>query len=320
MFTWKKRGRIFNPFELDTAPWMQEYAQLPFPLDLDEKRLRIYFATRPQRGADLQYVSRSGFVDVLKDDQSKIVGISGKPIFELGGPGTFDEFGSMTSCFVRVKEEIRAYYTGWTRMQSVPYTMAIGAAVSHDGGTFFEKYSEGPIMGITAQEPFLLSGPIVKLIDGCWHMWYLTGVKWLHDENISKYEPVYKITHATSDDGFTWQRDGLPVMPSLSDDECQVSFALFYYNAKWNVIFAFRKPLDFRENSANSYRLGYASSTDLVHWERDDSQVGLTVSKEGWDSEMIAYPQVGQLNGKIYLYYCGNNFGREGFGYAELEM
>ena len=33
---------------------------------------------------------------------------------------------------------------------------------------------------------------------------------------------------------------------------------------------------------------------------------------------MIAYPQVGIFNDKIYLYYCGNNFGKEGFGYAEL--
>ena len=42
-------------------------------------------------------------------------------------------------------------------------------------------------------------------------------------------------------------------------------------------------------------------------------------SESGWDSKMIAYPHVTQIGNKYYMFYCGNDFGKEGFGYAELE-
>lgn len=316
MFTWKKLGNIFNPAHHDTQPWMAEYAQLPFPLVISDDLVRIYFATRPKRGADLQYISRSGFIDVRRDDLTQVVNISEKPIFELGGPGTFDEFGAMTSSFLKVGDKIYGYYTGWFRLETVPYSMAIGLAISTDGGVSYQKISEGPILGITHKEPFLLSGPIVKIIEGKWYMWYLNGVKWLFDNG--KYEPVYKIAHATSADGINWDRDGKEVLPSVFKDECQVSFALFHYRDRWNVIFAYRQPLDFRQNTNHAYRLGYAWSDDLEHWHREDDKIGLDVSETGWDSDMIAYPQVFQDRGKIYIFYCGNNFGMEGFGAAEL--
>jgi hypothetical protein len=316
MLKWIKHGKIFDPTVLETEPWMAEYAQLPFPIQLDKDIIRVYFATRPKKGDDLQYVSRSGYVDLSKSDIEQVVNISDKPILELGGPGSFDEFGSMTSSFVQTENKIFAYYTGWSRLQSVPYTMAIGMAVSENSGQTFEKISEGPILGQTIYEPFLLSGPIVKIIKDKWHMWYLNGEKWIL--NKGKYEPVYKLTHATSDDGIYWTRNGLSVMPSKFEDECQVSFALFHFQERWNAIFAYRQPIDFRENKNCAYRLGYAWSDDLESWHRVDSGIGLDLSASGWDSEMMAYPQVFEMDGRILLFYCGNNFGREGFGLAEL--
>ncbi len=318
MMKWKKLGQIFNPFRIDTPSWMKEYGQLPFPIELNEDIIRIFFSTRPKKDNKGQYISYSAFIDVLKKDQTKIKNISKKPIIKLGKPGTFDEFGCMSSSFVSFNDEIRCYYTGWTRKHTVPYSMAIGLSISKDGGNTFKKYSKGPILGINKDEPYLVSGPIVKKINGNWNMWYLNGSKWLYDKIHKKYEPVYKIVHAKSNDGFKWKRNGISIIPSLTVNECQVSFALFKIKNLWNVIFAFRQPLDFRNNLNNSYKLGYAYSEDLISWKRKDSVLNFQTSKTGWDSEMIAYPQVGIFNDKIYLYYCGNNFGKEGFGYAEL--
>jgi hypothetical protein len=49
---------------------------------------------------------------------------------------------------------------------------------------------------------------------------------------------------------------------------------------------------------------------------RMDDRVGIDVSHEGWDSEMIEYPHVFIHNEKKYMFYCGNKFGVSGFGYA----
>jgi hypothetical protein len=84
------------------------------------------------------------------------------------------------------------------------------------------------------------------------------------------------------------------------------------------MFFCYRQATDYRRNRDRSYRIGYASSDNLVDWIRDDQQAGLDVSSEGWDSEMVAYPHVFELDGKVYMLYLGNEVGRYGFGAAEL--
>ena len=65
--------------------------------------------------------------------------------------------------------------------------------------------------------------------------------------------------------------------------------------------------------------MGYAWSTNLADWTRDDAQGGLVSSLDGWDSKMMAYPYIVNVRGKILMFYNGNGFGQTGFGYAELE-
>jgi len=57
----------------------------------------------------------------------------------------------------------------------------------------------------------------------------------------------------------------------------------------------------------------------LNNWIRDENNVGIDVSEAGWDSDMLCYPHVFHHDGKIYMLYNGNEFGRFGFGLAVLE-
>lgn len=312
MLEWKKLGRVFDPTASPATSWLREYAQCPTPLVLDEEVIRVYFAGRPQRTADRQYVSYPAYVDLARHDLSRIVGVAEAPLMSLGRMGCFDEFGVMPGSVVRRGEEILLYYTGWTRLRSVPYSLAIGLAVSRDGGASFERVGDGPVLGLSLGEPYFVTGPIVRVLDDLWHMWYLTGRKWLFEEG--KFEPVYQIARATSDDGLNWQRDGQPIIPTLSDDECQDIASPFQLDGKWHAVFAWRRP----STSAGAYRLGQASSADLKSWVRDDSQVGIGLSATGWDSQMMCYAQVLEVDGRVLLFYCGNDFGRAGFGIAEL--
>jgi len=49
-------------------------------------------------------------------------------------------------------------------------------------------------------------------------------------------------------------------------------------------------------------------------------KAGIDVSQDGWDSQMIEYPHIAKINNKYIMFYCGNEFGKNGFGYAELEL
>ena len=84
------------------------------------------------------------------------------------------------------------------------------------------------------------------------------------------------------------------------------------------MYFCYREATDFRTNKLRGYRLGYAYSDDLRTWTRDDNNAGIRLSEDGWDSDMMCYPNLFQCDGKVYLLYNGNEFGRFGFGLARL--
>jgi sucrose-6-phosphate hydrolase SacC (GH32 family) len=128
---------------------------------------------------------------------------------------------------------------------------------------------------------------------------------------------VYVIMHASSSDGVHWARDAQPVIPARVDFECQTSASTFAWQGRQRMLFSYRHGVDFR-NSERGYRIGHAVSDDLLHWQRNDDAAGIAPSAAGWDSQMICYPHVFDLDGRTLMLYCGNEFGREGFGWAQL--
>ena len=67
-----------------------------------------------------------------------------------------------------------------------------------------------------------------------------------------------------------------------------------------------------------NYRIGYAESKDGLRWVRKDKEVGIDLSKDGWDSEMIEYAYVFQHGKHKIMLYNGNGYGLTGIGYAVL--
>jgi hypothetical protein len=316
MFHWEKLGKVFTPQEVDNHPWLKEFAQAPATLIFDDF-VRVYFSCRPPADANGQYVSYSAYVDLDRADLFKVRNVSEQPILSLGSYGEFDEFGTYPVSVIRHGDEVRAYYAGWTRCESVPFNVAIGVATSRDYGKTFTKLGPGPVLSYTLDEPFVLSGPKVRRFNGIWYLWYIAGRKWKTVDG--RAEPVYKIRMATSDDGIQWSKLNKDLIESrIEEDEAQASPDVFYANGKYHMFFCYRYSSDYR-GKANGYRIGYASSNNLVDWLRDDSKAGIDVSEYGWDAEMISYPHVFELDGKTYLTYLGNQVGREGFGIAMLD-
>jgi hypothetical protein len=316
MFHWKKLGKVFTPQEVAGRPWLKEFAQAPATLVCDTY-VRVYFSCRPPADTKGQYVSYSAWVDLDRADLTRVLRVSEQPILSLGGLGEFDEFGTYPVSVIRDGEQIRAYYAGWTRCESVPFNVAIGMATSTDGGATFAKAGSGPVLSYTPDEPFVLSGPKIRRFDGVWYLWYIAGRKWKVVDG--RAEPVYKIRMASSPDGLTWTRHNRDLIDSrVETDEAQASPDVFYANGKYHMFFCYRYSGNYRGKEFG-YRIGYASSTNLHDWVRDDSKAGIEVSDSGWDEEMISYPHVFELDGKTYMAYLGNQVGRHGFGLAILD-
>jgi hypothetical protein len=316
MFHWRKLGKAFDPSTVVGRPWLKEFAQAPATLLLEDT-VRIYFSCRPAPDVRGQYVSHSAYIEVDRSDLFKVRAVAAQPILELGGLGEFDEFGTYPVSVLRDGGLVKAYYAGWTRCESVPFNVAIGSAVSHDGGKTFTKLGNGPILSYTTDEPFVLSGPKIRRFGDRYCLFYIAGRKWKVVDG--RPEPVYKIRLATSDDGIHWQKLGKDLINSrIEEDEAQASPDVCYAHGKYHMFFCYRYSSNYR-GKQYGYRIGYASSENLVDWVRDDSKAGIDVSSSGWDSEMISYPHVFDVDGKTYLAYLGNQVGREGFGLAELE-
>jgi hypothetical protein len=316
MFTWRKLGKVFAPQEVTGRPWMAEFAQAPATLLFDDF-VRVYFSCRPQPDERGQYVSYSAYVDLDRADLRRVIAVADRPILELGGLGRFDEFGTYPVSVIRDGPDVLAYYGGWTRCVSVPFDVAIGCARSTDGGRTFTRLGEGPVLGPAPNEPFVISGPKIRRYDDQWHLFYIAGRTWKLVGG--RPEPVYRIRAATSNDGVSWSRLGRDLIPArLEEDEAQASPDVTLAGGRYHMFFCYRRSEDYR-GSANGYRIGYAWSHDLATWTRDDSLAGIDVSDQGWDSEMVSYPHVFDVDGTTYLAYLGNQVGRGGFGLAVLD-
>lgn len=314
---WRKLGKIFDPLEHTLPNNCRAFAQSPQALVLPD-RVRIYFSTREQ-DAPGKYLSHIAFADFdlgLKE----FLGVSTSPVIDLGNRGCFDEHGIFPFNVLRENTRILAYSSGWSRRVSVPIDGAIGLAVSCDDGLTFEKFGQGPVMAPTFNEPFLIGDPFVAKYADCYHMWYIFGVSWIKRQPQDAPDRIYKIAHAVSQDGINWTRDGKQIVPDrLNDLECQALPTVICIDGTYHMYFCYRQAYGFREQSKHAYRIGYAHSTDLENWVRDDSLAGIDVSNEGWDSQMQCYPHVFACNGDVFMLYNGNEFGRFGFGIAILE-
>lgn len=315
---WKKLGRIFNPVDHKLPNNCVEFAQSPQTLVFDDF-VRIYFSTRQTDPKNGKFLSHIAFADFSKDFK-KVLRIADETVIPLGELGTFDEHGIFPINVLRDGNKVLAYTCGWSRRVSVSVETSTGYAVSEDDGLTFKKFGTGPILSNSLNEPFLVGDSFVQKYDTVYHMWYIFGQRWIDttDEGAAR---VYKIGHAVSKDGINWvKEEGKQIIPDfLNIDECQALPTVVFHNNRYHMYFCYREATGFRKDKTRGYRLGYAFSDDLKTWTRDEINSGIKFSDEGWDSDMMCYPHIFKMDNKVYLLYNGNEFGRYGFGVAELQ-
>jgi hypothetical protein len=315
---WRKLGKVFDPGDHVLPAGCIGWAQSPQALVLDD-RVRVFFSTRARDSAHT-YLSHVAFVDFDRG-MRRILQVSPRTVIDLGGLGCFDEHGIFPMHVLADGDRVLAYTTGWNRKVSVSADASIGLAISHDRGERFERFGSGPVMTASLHEPFLVGDAFVLKRQGRFHMWYIFGTRWKTFAEGDAPDRVYKIAYACSDDGVDWKRDGRTIVADrLGEDECQALPTVIEIGGRFHMIFCYRQAYGFRTDSRRAYRLGYAYSDDMRHWTRDDAKAGIDVSEDGWDSRMQCYPHVFRVDETVYMLYNGNEFGRAGFGLAQLEQ
>lgn len=307
---WDKRGLIFNVN--GDFQWGQSHAQCPVVDVLNDDVWRIYYASRNKKGQ-----SQISYIEVEAGNPENIIYQNPNYLFDLGAIGTFDDSGVMPSSIVSINNNKYLYYVGWTLKTTVPYHNSVGIAVSEDNGKSFKRMFEGSIMPSINIEPYFTGTSCVLIENGIWRMWYLSCIKWEIINGNS--EPYYHIKYAESKDGIHWNRNGSVAIDFKGQTEGGiVSASVLKEDEIYKMWYGFRKADDYRDNKQNSYRIGYAESIDGITWERKDEKVGISISPEGWDSQMISYPNVIKYKNQKFMFYNGNGFGKTGFGYAKL--
>lgn len=308
---WLKIGQVFQ-----LAPSAEfSHAQVPFPV-LRDGKVKVYFASRSQDqfGLPQADISSVEIDEALFPDfslaQSRRVHVT------KGDLGSFFENGLMPGSVALVGEEELLYFTGWSRRATVPYNLEIGCLSVLGQNVSLKPGYPGPILSRARNDPFTQAHPIVFRNKNLFIMLYQSGYGWLPGNESP--EILYRIRTATSTDGFNWSRSNDFAVPTLIDNECQTSPTILKVGDLYLMYFAYRAPTEFRDGGTGGYRLGAAISKNLASWSRI-SDPDLTVSKtEDWDSQMVTYPRFFQTKKGTYLFYCGNNFGKSGFGLAQL--
>lgn len=309
---WEKKGFIYNT---DGAhDWARSYACGPVVDMISDKVWRIYFDTRD----DFNH-SRVTYIDVEAGNPENILYVHDRPLLDLGKIGTFDDCGITISSLLDHDGKKYMYYLGWTVRNTVSYHNSTGLAISEDGGKTFRKFSEGPLLSPNYRHPYC-NGAVYVMKDGdIWRMWYTSFIGW--EVHSNHPEPLYNIKYAESTNGIDWERPDI-VSVDFIDRNKKGGIArpsVIKENGVYKMWYTYRGASDYRTNKANSYRIGYAESRDGKVFTRMDDQVDLPLSDEGWDSVMMTYPHVIKYDGKYWMFYNGNTFGKSGFGYAVSE-
>ena len=261
---------------------------MPTPILLNQSTIRVYCAF-----LDAEKIGRLGYVDVDAECPTIVKMVSPNPILDIGAPGMFDEHGVTPTCIVRNGNELRLYYQGWQRLQTIPYLLFIGLAISNDGGQSFQRYSEVPILNRSADETFQRSCGYVIKDKNCWKIWYLCGTHWIDTENGKL--PWYEIRYLESTDGINWGGTGLTCISPAESDEFGFGRPYVTVNESGYQLWS-----SVRRKSIG-YRFTYAESDDGKYWRRQDAKLDIDVSAEGWDSQMVCFPAVICVGNRTFL-------------------
>jgi hypothetical protein len=235
-----------------------------------------------------------------------VLGISEIPLIKHGSVGSCDESGLGLGCLIEdgKKNEYRFFSMGWQTNNRTHWRGDIVETVYHSG-----EYSTKPIIIMNHPHSLSYSYPfIIKDIKNDYRIFYGSTLKW----DSGNGEMTHYLYQAKSNDLQNWTYYNQPIKSVLGKAQAFSRPSVLFIGNHYHMWFSYR-------GNKDSYKIGYAESENLDEWQTFfDSKSVITVSEDGWDSEMVCYPFVFNFKGKVYMLYNGNGYGKSGIGLAKM--
>ena len=298
---WNKKGLL-----IDKAPDGYTHASHPTAVQIENDLYLIAYC-----GRDINRHSHVFFVKAKINGGS--ITIVSEPVLTLspGPEGSFSCHGILTCNFVYDEKVLYLYYCGWQNIAGGMWHCDTGRAIVDPNEMKAVPEFVGPIMGRSKDVPlWAVATAVRKERPSEWVSWYNRGLSWRHDG--TAWIAKYGIHYAHSENGIDWICEDTIVIPFK--DGFEHSFGrptVLVHKEMYFMWFAARGA-----NGDERYRIGLAASSDGRTWVRSDAHSGLSVSRDGWDSDAVCYPFIISHKEQLYMLYNGNNYGISGFGYA----
>lgn len=224
-------------------------------------------------GQDSIYIGRIGYA-TSPDGINWVKDMAHNPVLDVGPPGSWDEANADHACILKIGGEYKMWYSGEDQNSN-----RIGYATSPDGITWTKDGVNNPVLGLGppgSWDDSEVLHPYVIFDGATYHMWYNAFGQ--SSQNTG---------YATSPDGINWTKyPGNPVFETGSagtwDDYMLALQAVIKEGSTYHMWYGAG---DGTDEDNKYFRIGYASSTNGIDWNR---YVGNPIIDKGpsgdWDS------------------------------------
>ena len=281
----------------------------PASILLNDEIVRVYVGCWDQDG-----ISRIGHIDLKASNPLEIINISQKPDLDIGRDGCFDENGVFPGHVNYQDGDVYLHYTGFQLGYKIRHYNFGGLAIAlKQDNTRFNRYSESPILDRSDEGLFVRAGSSTIQVKDKFYTVYSAGSGW--DKVGGKLRPKYDVYIQKTVDGKSFSKEGVKIVECDENIEHGLGRPQIIRIGEFYYVFYTRRMKSFK------YFFGASRSKDLISWERIDDKIeGIKHSTDGFDSDMIYFPNVIETKYGIYLFYSGNNFGGGGLGVAKIEI
>jgi hypothetical protein len=289
---WIKTGQLYQV--QNKSPKLLTHASNPLAMHLEGDLYRIFYS-----GRDKDNRSSICFVDCDVETRT----IINDPMEPIVCPKeqTFYSHGITIGNMWTYKNNKFIGFMGWQQKSGQHWRGDIGKFNLHTGEITM-------LMGTSDEDKISLSYPHVMEEDGIYRIWYGSTIDWTSENG----EMIHVIKHAETKDFIEWKYSGISIPFQIGKAQAFSKPSVYKDQKGYHMWFSYRS------GDGTPYRIGYAYSIKGKKWHMKQSN--LTVSEEGWDSEMVCYPYVFEHKGRLLILYNGNRHGLTGFGIAEEKI